>query len=113
MTIGQYLASFAVLACLVVFALMLAARRGAHALTGTGALLALATTAFFVWRAGGRSGPETARSAAVALAAIAAASLVIYLRRDARGVSRRAVTALLAWLGLVFAWLETAYLLRS
>lgn len=113
MTIGQYLVSFAVLAGLVVVALMLAARWGSLALTIAGAVIALADTAFFIWRAGGRPGPETQRSAVVALTAIAAGGLMIYLRRTARGASRQVVTAVLAWLALAFAWFETAYLLRS
>jgi hypothetical protein len=113
MTIGQYLASFVVLGCLVVLALMLAARWGGLALASAGVLIALATAAFFLWRSGGRTGPEPQRSAIIALAAIATAALVVYLRRHARGTPRQLVTGLLAWLGLVFAWFETAYLLRS
>ena len=112
MTVGQYLASLAILAVVVVAALLLAVRRGSAMLAATATALLLTATAC-VWMGSLRGhGPGPARSMITALVAIAAATGVVYLRRHRFNSAGRFVTGALAWLVLVFAWIETAYLLR-
>ena len=111
MTIGQYLFSFAVVAGLVTTILVLAASRSIKALLlASGVVLAVAVAYFARTRVSGR--PGFLRSSVVACAALAVGTLVVYWRRNARTVTGRLVTGLVAWLGIVFAWFETAYLLR-
>lgn len=113
MTVGQYLASFAIIAAFVVIALLVAIRLGTLTLVGAALGLTIAAAASF-WRgAVPTNGPGAARSSVIALLAITAAAGVVYVRRNSTQRGARLLTCGLAWMALMFAWFETAYLLRS
>ena len=110
-TIGQYLVSFGVFAVLVTTLFVWAASRSIRALLLAAGLVLAALVSYFArTRASGR--PGFLRSSIIACAALATGALIVYWRRNARTLAGRLVTGLLAWLGIVFAWFETAYLLR-
>jgi len=112
MTHGQAFVALVVAASGAVAALVGAqARWPRHGLGASAAALALASCAFFVLRAGGPSAPagRLLASIAIPLAAVAAGAGVVYLRRGSRS---RLWTGALAWGAVLFAFFESAYLLR-
>jgi len=110
-TVGQYLASFAVVAALVTAILALAASRSWRVLVLATALFLAAAVAYFV-RTRGTGGPGVLRSSIVAAVALAVGALIAHWRRKARTPMGRFASGVLTWAGIVFAWFETAYLLR-
>ena len=112
MTIGQYLASFSILAALTVLGLLAASRRGNLALVAAALAFSALAAAWFWIRSARAHETSAPKPMVVALVAIFVASAVVYVRRSSGGTSGRLLTGVLAWVGLVFAWFETAYLLR-
>ena len=111
MTIGQYLASFTVLSILVVACLLIAVRRGSAILAATAILFIVLGATFFRFRPRS-NGVYALKTAIITAVAVAIAAVIVYLRRAKQDARGRALTGVLAVLGLMFAWFETAYLLR-
>jgi hypothetical protein len=115
MTYGQAFVALAIAAASAVGVLIAAhARWQRRGLVAGAAALALASGAFFLSRAataGHRArGPWTLGSAVVvSLVPVAVAAAIVYLRR---GRGSRLLTGALAWIGLLVAYFESAYLLR-
>ena len=111
MTIGQYVASFTVLGVAVVAALLLAIRRSTAMLLTTTIVFIVAAAAFFQLRPGS-SGVFALKSTMIGAVAITVAAVIVYLRRANQHPRGSALTGVLALVALIFAWFETAYLLR-
>lgn len=112
MTYAQYFTSFAVISVLVTAALVFAAARGVKALLLVAFLLMAAAVAYYATRAHVTGGPGVFPSSVVAIVALIVGAVIVYWRRNARTTGGRLASGFLAWLGIVFAWFETAYLLR-
>jgi len=111
-TYAQYFASFGVISVLVAVGLMVAASHGARALLLAMFIFMAAAVAYFTPRAHTASGPGFLRSSAVAIVALTVGAVIAYWRRNARSIGGRLLGGFLAWLGILFAWFETAYLIR-
>lgn len=114
MTIGQYLLVFfgwaAIIVGVMVFATGRAKLRG---LISVSAAFVLAAGLFFALRQSNRGNPRAALiSTFVAAVAVATGAVIVWLRMRNGTPRNRILTATLAWVGLAFAWFETAYLLR-
>jgi hydrogenase/urease accessory protein HupE len=112
-TYAQYFTSFGVISVLVAVGLMAAAAHGARALLLATFIFMAAAVAYFTPRTHTAQGPGFLRSSVVAIVAIMVGAAIAYWRRNARSTGGRLAGGVLAWLGILFAWFETAYLLRS
>lgn len=115
MTYGQAFLALAAAAALAVSILMVAyGRWGRRGLVAGGAVLALASGAFFVARAAASHVPRAPGSlrsvVVISLVPVTVAAIIVRLRR---GRGRPLLTGALAWAGLLFAFFESANLLRS